>query len=142
VTTRELPRDVAEWLAARAAPPPVGWAPDPPVESLACHPDLVERLASSARPLRGVRRTFVAGCPVVHHPNGDAIACAWGTNALVVRAGGVAGPLDAGVRTEGLGADWLDVDPWPTDVLFRRATDLLRDIVRRAYDAASMRNTG
>src|SRR5262249_44103029 len=112
--------------------------PDPPIEVLRCHPDLVERLTTIARPERGVRRVFVGGCPVVHHPAGPPIAAAWGTSALVVRAGGVAGTLDPGVRTEGLDDPWLDLDPWPADVLFRRGTELLRDAVARAYRAVAV----
>jgi hypothetical protein len=137
VTGRELPADVHAWLRAPDVAAVVGWAPDPPIETLRCHPDLVERLAAAARPLRTARRVFVEGCPVIHHPGGLPIAVAWGTSALVVRAGGVAGPLDPGARTTGLDTDWIDVDPWPVDVLFRRGTDLLRDVVRRAYERAA-----
>jgi hypothetical protein len=140
--TRDIPHVLRDWLTAQHDVAPAGWEPDPPAELLACSDELVERLASVARPLRSARRAFVAGCPVIHHPDGPPIACAWNSDALVVRAGGVAGPLDAGVRTEGLGAEWIDVDPWPPDVLFRRGTDALRDVVRRAYDAVSMRKTG
>lgn len=135
--TRELPPDLHAWLAASHASAPDGWAADPPVEQLGCHPDLVERLTSVARPLDGVGRVFVAGCPVVHHPAGPPIACAFGTSGLLARAGGSAGPLDPGVRTAGLDDDWLDLDPWPADVLFRRGTDLLRDALARAYNLAA-----
>jgi hypothetical protein len=61
---------------------------------------------------------------------------------MVVRAGGVAGPLESRVRASGLSADWIAVDPWAHDVLFRRGTESLRDVLRRAYDAVSMRKTG
>ena len=140
--TRELPETVREWLTAPHDAAPPGWEPDPPAEQLGCSPELLERLSSLTRPLRLVRRAFVVGCPVIHHPDGPAIACAWNADALVVRAGGVAGAITAAVHTVGLNNEWIDVDPWPGDVLFRRGTDALRDVVRRAYDAASMRKTG
>jgi hypothetical protein len=140
--TRDIPDGVRAWLAAPHDAAPAGWESNPPPGDLACSVELIERLALVARPLRTVRRVFVEGCPVIHHPDGPAIACAWNSDAMVVRAGGVAGPLESRVRTSGLSADWIAVDPWADDVLFRRGTESLRDVLRRAYDAVSMRKTG
>jgi pimeloyl-ACP methyl ester carboxylesterase len=102
------------------------------------HPDLVERLASLARPLRSARRAFIGGCPVIHHPAGPPIAAACGTHILVVRTGEPAGPLEPETRTVGLGADWTDLDPWAADVAFSRSTDLLRRALAHAYERAEI----
>jgi hypothetical protein len=114
-----------------------GWAPEPSLDELQCHPDLVERLAEIARPLRFGVRVFVAGCPVLHHPGGSPIACASGTRVLLVRSGQPAGALvsDWAVPHE-LDASWVSLDPWATDVTFTRTVGLLREHMRRAYDHA------
>jgi hypothetical protein len=113
-----------------------GWEPVPPLETLHCHPDLVERLTEIARPVRGVCRSWVDGCPVVHHPAGAPIACARGTNWLVVRSGRPAGALAPARQTEGLGPPWVDLDPWAADVTFAKTLEMLRAHVRAAYDRA------
>ena len=100
---------------------------------LRCHPDLVERLSSAARPLRSARRAFVDGCPVIVHPLGTPIAAASGTDILVMRTGEPAGALSTESNTLGLGPDWTDLDPWAIDVTFLRATELLRNALARAY---------
>jgi hypothetical protein len=135
--TRALPEALQDWLSRDHPSAPDAWEPEPELSTLRCHPDLVERLASLARALPGARRMFVAGCPVVHHPAGPAIAAAAGTSTLVVRCGTAPGVLDPGWRTEGLGAPWRDLDPWAADVTFTRSTELLRDALRRAYELAS-----
>jgi hypothetical protein len=132
---RTLPDALARWLAAPHAVAPDGWEAVPPDDALRCHPDLVERLASLGRARRDVRRTFVAGCPVLHHPAGPPFAAAFGTAGLVVRTRERLGALDPGVTTTGLDDAWRDLDPWAADVTFTRATDLLRDALARAYDA-------
>jgi hypothetical protein len=134
--TRTLPAALQEWLGREHPSAPDGWGPEPAIDALRCHPDLVERLAGLARALPDARRTFVAGCPVVHHPAGPAIAAAAGTSTLIVRCGGAPGILDPGLRTAGLDDAWCDLDPWAADVTFTRSTDLLRDALRRAYEQA------
>ncbi len=52
--------------------PAARWEADPPPDELRCDPALVARLAEAARPIRGVRRRFVAGSPVIEHPRGRA----------------------------------------------------------------------
>jgi hypothetical protein len=116
-----------------------GWADDLPIEALRCHPDLAQRLTEISRPVKGACRVWVDGCPVVHHRAGPPIACARGTNRLVVRSGLPAGALVSPERTPGLDDTWIDLDPWAADVTFAKTIELLRMHVRRAYDLAETR---
>jgi hypothetical protein len=131
----EVPEPLRTWLG-REDHVVSGWENEPPLEELACHPDLVERLTQLARTVRGACRVWVAGRPVVHHPAGAPIAFADGTSRLVVRSGEPAGILASRWRTAGLDAGWVDLDPWAADVAFARATERLRAHVRRAYERA------
>ena len=134
-TVAELSEPLATWLRSDAHDID-DWAVDLPVEQLHCHPDLVERLTQIARPVRGTCRVWVDGCPVVHHPSGPPIACATGTNRLVVRSAQPAGALVSPWRTPGLDPAWTDLDPWAADVTFARTLEMLRMHLRRAYDLA------
>jgi hypothetical protein len=126
-----------EWLMRDVDDPVEGWAPMPPYEELHCHPDLVERLAAASRPVGAVRRVFVGGCPVIHHPQGRAIAAAWGTAWLAARSGRPAGALaTANQPLAGLDAPWVMLDPWAADVALSRTIDLLRAHIARAYEVA------
>jgi hypothetical protein len=126
-----------EWLERADHEPVHGWAPDLPIGELRCHPDLVARLAEIARPIGDTRRQFVAGCPVIHHPNGRPIAAAAGTSWLVVRSALPAGALrSAQPLAAPLEPDWVELDPWAVGVAFARAVDLLRGHVARAYERA------
>ena len=128
---------LVEWLARADHEPERGWAPDPLIGDLRCHPDLVARVAEIARPIGDVRRRFVAGCPVIHHPRGRPIAAASGTSWLVVRSALPAGALrSAQPLDEELDPDWVELDPWGVDVAFARTIDLLRGHVARAYERA------
>jgi hypothetical protein len=124
------------WLTLRH-PPRSGWEPEPPLEELRCHPDLVARLAEVARPIGAARRRFVAGCPVIEHPSGQPIAAAAGTGWLAVRSGLPAGALDPGPSgPPAIDGIWVELDPWAPDAGFAHATDLLRAHIARAYDTA------
>jgi len=125
-----------EWLGRSEHLPVTGWEPDPPLDALHCHPDLVARLAEIARPVRGTARTFVAGCPVIHHPAGQPIAAASGTSWLVVRSAQPAGALASHWHTNGLAPEWVDLDPFAPDVALARGIDLLRAQVARAFELA------
>lgn len=126
-----------EWLARADHEPGPGWAPDLPIGELRCHPDLVARLAEIARPIGDARRRFVAGCPVIHHPQGRPIAAAAGTSWLVVRSAQPPGALrSARPLDEQLDPDWVELDPWGVEVAFARTIDLLRGHVARAYERA------
>ena len=126
------------WLVRADHDPEPGWAPDPPIGELRCHPDLVARLAEIARPIGDARRRFVAGCPVIQHPRGRPIAAASGTSWLVIRSALPAGALASrwSHDDEDLGGDWVELDPWGVDVAFARTIDLLRGHVARAYERA------
>jgi hypothetical protein len=113
-----------------------GWEPEPPLDEMRCHPDLVERLTQISRPIRGVKRAWVDGCPVVHHTSGAPIACASGTGWLVVRSGRPAGALTPTWHVTALGDAWVDLDPWAADVTFAQTIEMLRAHVRAAFDRA------
>lgn len=129
------------WLTgADAHEPAPGWEADPPPEELRCDPALVARLAEAARPIRGVRRRFVAGSPVIETPRSRAIAAAAGPAWLVVRSDLPAGALNVDASTvTALGPEWLELNPWAENVAFARALDLLRAHLARAYDLAETR---
>ncbi len=144
-----LDPDLFAWLVLEHEPV-AGWAPDPPADALQCSPDLVARLALVARPVGDVRRRFVAGCPVVHHPGGRAIAVAAGTSWVAVRSRLPAGSLrraeppvpqlresEPALSESGWPAlcesGWRELDPWAADTAFARAVDLLRAHVADAY---------
>ncbi len=129
--------ELLTWLVASAHVPVLDWAPDPPIGELRCHPDLVARLAEIARPVRDTRRVFVAGCPVITHPNGMPIAAAAGTSWLAVRSGESAGDLASRRQAPSLESPWVELDPFASDVTFARTTDLLRGHVARAFTLAA-----
>ncbi len=117
-----------------------GWAPEPARAELRCHPDLVERLTQATRPVaRTAVRVWVDGCPVIHHPGGAPVACAWNTGHLVVRSDQAAGALAVTSTRTALDSTWVDLDPWAPDVTFTRTIELLRMHVRRAFDLAEAR---
>jgi hypothetical protein len=112
-----------------------GWDSEPALESLDCHPDLIQRLTEIARPTRGTRRAFVAGNPVITYAD-HAIAAATGTSWLVVRSDLPEGALATDADTAGLPADWQRLDPWAPDVAFAKSTNLLRAHITRAAEQA------
>ncbi|MDQ1474842.1 MAG: hypothetical protein QOE62_71 [Actinomycetota bacterium] len=134
---------LVDWLRRPRSPgfsaghePAPGWEADPPLDELHCHPDLIARLAEAARPIAGVRRRFVAGCPVIEHPRGRPIAAAAGASWLAVRSDLPAGALGVVPMATALGPEWLQMNPWSENVAFARALDLLRAHVARAYELA------
>jgi hypothetical protein len=131
-----------DWLARADHEPGRGWSPEPPLAELRCHPDLVARLAEIARSVGDPARSFVAGCPVIHHPGGRPIAAAAGTAWLAVRSARPAGALAlAEPRTAALAPDWVELDPWGAGAAFARAPDLLRAHMARAYELAERQET-
>ncbi len=120
-----------------------GWEPEPPSTELRSAPTLVARLALVARPVGNTRRRFVAGCPVIHHPDGQAIAAAAGSSWIAVRSNLPAGALArSGAHAFGSSQPgwaelgWVELDPWAPDTAFARTIDLLRAHVTRAYENA------
>jgi hypothetical protein len=127
------------WLRCEPEHGPVpGWEPQPPLAELRCSTDLVGRLALVARPIAKTTRRFVAGCPVIHHPEGRPIAVAEGSSWIAIRSDLPAGALrNDGTHVPPLSEfGWVELDPWAPDTAFARAVDLMRAHVARAYEMA------
>jgi hypothetical protein len=109
-----------------------------PVAALRCHPDLCDRLDAMAYGLPDVRTRFVGGMPVLVHDNGVAFAVAAGTSWVSLRL--PPHVYSALIRSEwgrrGLEGDWVDVDPWLTDMESREGLARLRGWCRAAHDYA------
>ena len=117
---------------------------------LGCHPDLELRLREI-----GDREPDAAfAIPVLVHPNGVAYAFAGGTFILALRipeslraevldAPGTGRAQLADLHewnlrfAEGIGADWIAVDPWPIEVRTEAGTEQLQAWARAAYDYAA-----
>ena len=113
------------WVRRRVAP-----------EQLRCHPDLVTRLEALAARLPNIRTRYVGGMPVLIAPGGAVFALAAGTTWIVFRL-----PVhvhSAVVRSDwgrrGLEGDWIDVDPWLSDLPTRDGLSRLRGWCRAAYE--------
>ena len=111
---------------------PMVGCPIPPSKS--CGAILIGRAARVAlRPLREAWRTFVGGCPVIHHPGGPAIAAVCGTHTLVALTVSRRDPWRR-IRTR-----WVSVRSGRISIRGRptsrssRSTDLLRRAIARAY---------
>jgi hypothetical protein len=129
--------ELRAWLTRDVHDPVDVWEREPAPDALQCRPDLVARLAEIARPVGAVRRVFVGGRPVIHHPNGMPIAAASGTASLTVRSARSAGALATyEVWLDGLGPEWTMLDPWAPDVALSRTIDLLRGHIAHAYTLA------
>jgi hypothetical protein len=109
-----------------------------PMEALRCHPDLCDRLESMAHGLPDTRTRFVGGMPLLVRSGGVVFAVAAGTSWVALRL-----PLHvhtALVRSEwglrGIEGDWVDVDPWLTDMESREGLARLRGWTRAAHDYA------
>jgi hypothetical protein len=107
-----------------------------PTEELRCHPDLVVRLEALAARLPNIKTRYVRGIPVLIAPGGAVFALAAGTTWIVLRL-----PMrvhSAVVRsdwgTRGLEGDWIDVDPWLSDLPAREGLSRLRGWCRAAYE--------
>ena len=126
-----------EWLTRDVHTPVDGWEREPAPDALECHRDLIARLTEVARSVGSLRRVFVGGRPVIHHPNGTPIAAASGIAWLTVRSARPAGALaTTEERLAGLGPDWTMLDPWAPDIALSRTIDLLRGHVAHAYELA------
>jgi hypothetical protein len=129
-----------DWIAAQADPPVKRiWARRRvSLDTLRCHPDLCERLESSAAGLPGVRLRYLVGLPVLVHPNGVAFAVAAGTTwaALRIPELGQRAVLRSSWGTRGLDAEWVDVDPWMSELSAREGTSRLRGWARAAHARA------
>jgi hypothetical protein len=125
-----IPPALRDWLAADHET-----APDENASAREDDP-IAERLATLTRPLHP-RRAALDGAVVMHHPSGRAFAAASGDRILVrtslARATLAAEPIE---RLPG----WVALDPFPDDVAFERGTNVLRDLLARAFEEAARRS--
>jgi hypothetical protein len=128
----------ATWIReqARQAPRSLRTQRRPATEDLRCHPDLCDRLDAVASELPGVKERYVCGFPVLLQTDGTVFGIAAGTSWMALRLPSIA--RGAVVRTRwgarGLGGDWVDVDPWLTDLAARDGTRRLRGWCHAAYE--------
>ena len=126
-----------QWIAEQSDPPArrVWSRRRVPRKALRCHPDLCERLESSAAGLPGVRVRYLLGLPVLLHANGVAFAIASGTTWLALRIPdlGQRAVLRSRWGTRGLPAAWVDVDPWISELPAYEGTSRLRGWSRAAH---------
>lgn len=109
------------------------------MEALRCHPDLCDRLEATADGLPGTRTRYVGGMPLLVHPSGVAFGLAAGTSWLALRL-----PTrvhSAVMRSEwgrrGLEGEWIDIDPWLTDIPSGEGLRRLRGWCRAAHAHAA-----
>jgi hypothetical protein len=130
--------DIVPWLTEQIDRPPrrLRARRGVPMDDLRCHPDLCDRVSALADGLPNVRLRYVAGLPLLVHPNGVVFAVGAGTTWIAVRiprsAHGAVVRSQWGQR--GLEGEWIDVDPWMTDVSAHDGLRRLRGWARAAYD--------
>ncbi len=128
----------ASWIRdqARQEPRALRTVRRPAMEDLRCHPDLCDRLESTIADLPGAKHRYVCGFPVILHADGLVFGVAAGTSWMALRLPPMA--QAAVVRTKWgtreLGGDWVDVDPWLTDMASRDGTRRLRGWCNTSYD--------
>lgn len=134
-------RALVVWLDEQSPNPPRGYRVHRRVsmESLRCHPDLCERLQGLAGELPGTVGRYVEGFAVLIHDNGVVFAIAAGTSWLAFLLPGHT--HSAVVRSQwglrDLGGEWVDVDPWMTDVPAYEGLRRIRGWSRAAHAHAS-----
>lgn len=104
-------------------------------EDLRCHPDLCERLRTLGDDLPSARFRYVCGFPILVHDNGTVFAVAAGSTWMALRLpdGGHGAVERTRWGTRGLGADWVDADPWLTHTTARDGLRRARGWARAAY---------
>ncbi len=132
---------VLEWLLAQTESPPrrITAKRRIPQDSLRCHPDLVDRLESSAAGLPGTQLRYLLGFPVLLHPNEIVFGIAAGTTWLAFRLPqlGQRAVIPSQWGNRGLGPEWVDVDPWLSMLPLQEGTSRVRGWSRAAYARAS-----
>lgn len=110
-----------------------------PEASLRCHPDLVDRLESSASNLPGTRLRYLVGFPALLHPNEVVFGIAAGTTWLAFRLPqlGQRAVIPSEWGNRGLGPEWVDVDPWLSMLPLHEGTSRVRGWSRAAYAHAT-----
>jgi hypothetical protein len=142
VNFRIPPNDaLLAWLARQSDPPVKRiWSRRKvSIDALRCHPDLCERLEASATGLAGVRLRYLVGLPVLLHPNGVAFGIASGTTWLALRIPelGQRAVLRSQWGRQGLDEEWVDVDPWISELPAHEGTSRLRGWTRAAHAHAA-----
>ena len=134
------------WLKQQADPPVKRiWSRRRiPAEALRCHPDLCDRLESAAAGLPSVKLRYLVGLPVLLHANGVAFGLASGTTWIALRIPplGQRAVLRSRWGTRGLDAEWVDVDPWISELPAHEGTSRLRGWTRAAHAHAGELGTG
>jgi len=129
------------WLAEQADPAPRWIRARRRISAakLRCHPDLVERLHSSAAGLPGTRLRYLVGFPVLVHPNEIVFGIAAGTTWLAFRLPllGRRAVIPSEWGNRGLGPEWVDVDPWLSMFPLHEGTSRVRGWSRAAYTHAA-----
>jgi hypothetical protein len=133
--------DIGNWLRAQTHRPRgrLWTRRKVPLQDLRCHPDLCERLDELAHGLPGVRVRYVGGLPILVHPGGVVFAVGGGTTWSALRL--PPRVHTAIIRSEwglrGLEGEWIDVDPWLSDIPRHDGLRRLRGWSRAAYDHAA-----
>jgi len=132
---------ILDWLVRQSESPPRRVAPKRRIaeQDLRCHPDLVERLESSAHGLPGTRMRYLLGFPVLLHPNEIVFGIAAGTTWMAFRLPelGQRAVIPSQWGNRGLGPEWVDVDPWLSDLPLHDGTSRVRGWSRAAYARAT-----
>jgi hypothetical protein len=131
------------WLAEQSDDPPRSFRVHRRVsmENLRCHPDLCERVHGLASELPGAAGRYVEGFAILLDEHGVVFAIAAGTSWLAFLL--PARTHSAVVRSQwglrDLGGEWVDVDPWMTDVPAYEGLRRLRGWSRAAHAYAHAR---
>lgn len=134
---------LVEWLAEQSDDPPRSFRVHRRVsmENLRCHPDLCERVHGLASELPGAAGRYVEGFAILLDGDGVVFAIAAGTSWLAFLLPGRT--HSAVVRSRwglrDLGGEWVDIDPWMTDVPAYEGLRRLRGWSRAAHDYAHAR---
>jgi hypothetical protein len=99
-----------------------------------CHRDLDLRLDAMSEGLR-VKKRYYGNIPVLMHPNRVIFALAAGQTWAAVRlpAPGRSAVVPSEWAKRGLPEDWIDIDPWLTDMPLKEGLSRLRGWCRAAY---------
>lgn len=95
-----------------------------PIEELAAHPDLGERLLEIGKSLEGVESGIFYKLFALRLKDGPVFALARGTHSLIFRVGS-AGQFKAGEVDKLLGPEWVSYNAWNADV---RTADWLAEL--------------
>lgn len=132
---------ILDWMAEQVERPPRRFRARRRLaaDQLRCHPDLCDRLHSMGTSLPGTQHRYVAGLCVLVHANGVIWAVGGGTTWMSLRlprhAHSAVVRSDWGQR--GLDGEWIDVDPWMTDIEAHEGARRLRGWCRAAYEHAA-----